>query len=346
MKISFLPYTLELKHQFSISHNSRRTTPIVLVKLEEDGTAGYGEASLPPYLEETQESVIAFIKKAAGKNLKGVEEFSTFNGMIEQVEKGNAAAKASLDIAFHDLIGNKLNKPVHHFYHYIKKELPLTSMTIGIDSEEILRKKIEEADEFKILKIKLGTDDDRKIVEIIRKYSDKPLFVDANQGWKKKEIALEMINWLKDKNVLLIEQPMPKICLDDMKWLKENSALPLIADESVQRLNDIGSIKDAFHGINIKLMKCSGIYEADKMILKARELNLKVMLGCMTETTIGISAAIQLASRVDYADLDGNCLVANDPFIAATHKEGRLAYPQGSGLGLKPKLELNFIQAV
>ena len=344
MKISFAPYTLELRHQFNISHNSRRTTPIVLVKLEENGFIGYGEASLPPYLAETQESVIAFIKTAASKDFNNVDDFSQFHEIVDQIEEGNSAAKASLDIAFHDLMGNIKRKPVHYFYTNQNKELPLTSITIGIDTEEILKQKIAEANDFKILKIKLGSENDRNIVEIIRKYSDKPIFVDVNQGWKNKETALEMINWLYDKNVLLIEQPMPKNCLDEMRWLKERSTLPLIADESVQKLCDIDNVKDAFHGINIKLMKCGGINNALEMINESRNHGLMVMLGCMTESSCAISAAIQLASLVDYADLDGNVLVKNDPFEMVTVNQGKLIYPAGDGLGIHPKINMEFIE--
>lgn len=343
MKISFCKYLVELKHQFRISSNSRKFTPIVIVRIEHDGLIGFGEASLPPYLDETQESVISFIQKVSKKlPSKMIGETSLFHDFLEDVEEGNNAAKASLDIAYHDLLGKMLNKPIRKFFTNDSGILPHTSMTIGIDEEVILKKKIEEASAFKILKIKLGSADDKKIINIVRKYSDKPLFVDVNQGWTEKETALEMINWLCDKNVLLIEQPMPKNCFKEMLWLKERSSLPLIADESVQRLTDIEKVKNCFHGINIKLMKCSGLFEANQMIEHARKQKMKVMLGCMTETSCGISAAIQLASLVDYADLDGNCLIANDPFATTTQIDGKLVYPNGSGLGIIPKVELNF----
>lgn len=191
----------------------------------------------------------------------------------------------------------------------------MTSFTIGIDEPKILKQKISEAGEFKIFKVKLGTTDDKQIVQFIRDETDKPLYVDINQGWTDKYFALEMSEWLHRQNVLLIEQPFYKNDLEKSAWLTERSPTPIIADESVQRLSDIEKIKNSFNGINIKLMKCTGMNEAYKMILKARENNLKVMMGCMTETSCGISAAAQLSSLVDFTDLDGNLLITNDPLM-------------------------------
>jgi len=342
MKISFSKYSLELKHQFTISYSSRKSTPIVLIKIEHDGFAGYGEASLPPYLPETQETVIIFLKLIAEKSFNDISNYQNIINEVDQVLENNTAAKAAVDIALHDLYGQINQKPCYQLFDLTTNFLPLTSFTIGIDEPKILKQKIAEASMFKIFKIKLGTEDDKKIVRTIRDETDKPLYVDINQGWADKHFALEMSEWLHLQNVLLIEQPFKKNELGKSAWLSERSPIPIIADESVQRYSDIEKIKNSFNGINIKLMKCTGINEAYKMIIKARECNLKVMMGCMTETSCGISAAAQLSSLVDYADLDGNLLITNDPFNSVTVDDGRLHLSEKNGLGIDLKEDLRF----
>lgn len=344
MKISYAKYSLELKHQFTISSNSRNTTPIVLVRLEQDGIFGFGEASLPPYLTEDQESVIRFISKVRLRDLKNYADLECNLDGLNEISSEDTAAKASIDIALHDLLGKIQNKRCSEFYNLDSNSLPLTSFTIGIDSEQVIKQKIHEAHEFKILKIKLGTDYDKEIINIIRHETDKPLYVDANQGWDRKEHAMEMIEWLSKKNVLLVEQPMSKTNFSDTRWLKERSPIPIIADEAFQRLNDLGKIQEAYSGINIKLMKCTGIREAYKIIMKAKECELKIMLGCMTETSCAISAATQLSSLVHFADLDGNQLIRNDPFLTCTVEHGRLISPTLPGIGVHLTGKVDFIE--
>ena len=247
---------------------------------------------------------------------------------------GNTAAKASVDIALHDWIGKVEMKPLYTLWGLNPTLNPFTSFTIGIDTPDIIIEKTKQAVEFKILKVKLGSLDDKEIIQAIRSVSKQPLFIDANQGWTNKEQALRMIEWLADQNVLLIEQPMPKSQKEDMAWLKERSSLPLIADESVQRLSDIKAVAALFHGINIKLMKCTGLNEARAMITEARNLGLKIMLGCMTETSCAISAAAQIASLVDWCDLDGALLIKNDPFKGAYLNNGSIIATDLPGLGL------------
>ena len=214
---------------------------------------------------------------------------------------------------------------------------PVTSFTIGIDSPAIVRQKTREAGDFRIIKVKLGRDTDRAMIEAIRDVTDKPITVDANQGWKDRGEALKTIEWLAARGVILIEQPMPKEQVDDTAWLRARSPLPLIADESVQRLADVARAVGVFDGINIKLMKCTGLREAHKMIALARALGLKVMLGCMTETTCAISAAAQLAPLADWADLDGAVLIKNDLFDGATLVDGRIVPADRPGLGVTKK---------
>ena len=342
MKISYSKYSLELEHQFTISYSSRKSTPVVLIKIEHDGFIGFGEASLPPYLPETQESVINFLILISRINIDDISNYKKVIKEVDQVLENNTAAKAAVDIALHDLLGQINQKPCYQLFDLSIINLPLTSFTIGIDEPKILKHKIAEANQFKIFKIKLGTEDDRKIVNVIREETDKPLYVDINQGWTDKYFALEMSAWLHQQNVLLIEQPFKKDELEKSAWLTERSPIPIIADESVQRFSDIEKIKNSFNGINIKLMKCTGMNEAHKMIIKARENNLKIMLGCMTETSCAISAAVQISSLVDYADLDGNLLITNDPFSAVTVADGRLQLSGGNGLGIELKENLPF----
>ncbi len=334
MRLSYLPYNLELKHEFRISYHSRRSTPAVLIRLEQGGLYGYGEASLPPYLTENQESVLKFLKKVYLQDIFTLDDLRTALKAVDSIEEGNSPAKAAIDIALHDLLGKLLKKSCSEIYGINPISLPFTSFTIGLDTDSVIREKLKEAEPYKILKIKLGTDRDKEIIKLIRGETDKPLYVDANQAWNNFEYALEIISWLAENNIVLIEQPMLKNNLDGSMELKENSPLPIIADESFQRFNDLDKIMNAFHGVNIKLMKCTGISEAYLIIKRARELGLRIMMGCMTETSCAISAAIQLAPLIDYADLDGNLLIGNDPFLCRTEREGQLIMPAGYGIGV------------
>lgn len=212
---------------------------------------------------------------------------------------------------------------------------PDTTYTIGIDTDEMVKLKTKEvAGQFNILKVKVGTPRDREMITAIREVTDLPIAVDANQGWKDKEKALDEIFWLKEHGIVMVEQPMPKEMLDANAWLTERSPLPTFADEAIQRLKDIPSIKGAYTGINIKLMKCTGMREAWKMMNYARAEGMKVMIGCMTETSCAIAAAAQLSPGVDFADLDGNLLIANDIFKGPTVEKGKIALNDLPGLGL------------
>jgi L-alanine-DL-glutamate epimerase-like enolase superfamily enzyme len=335
LKLTFEPYTLELKHVFTVAANSRTTTPVVLTEIEYDGFIGYGEASMPPYLGESHETVLKFLSKVDLSKYENIFDLETILADIDAIEPGNTAAKASVDIAMHDLIGNLLGKPWYDIWGFDKDKTPFTSFTIGIDTPDVVREKTKEAAEFKVLKVKLGRENDKEMVETIRSVTDTPLTVDVNQGWKDKNQALEMIYWLKEKNTLFVEQPMPKTMIDEMAWLTENSPLPTIGDESVQRLGDVIKAHGVFNGINIKLMKCTGMREAHKMITLARALNMKVMLGCMTETSCAISAASQLSTMVDWADLDGALLISNDVFDGTKVIDGKVTLMDRPGIGVK-----------
>ena len=206
---------------------------------------------------------------------------------------------------------------------------------MSITDVKSLRQRIEEAKEFKFLKVKLGTKDDKKIIETVRTLTKKSIYVDVNQGWSNKYYALEMINWLSEQKVILIEQPLPKENLDDAGWLLEKSPLPIIADEAVQKISDLIHIRDVYSGVNIKLMKSGGVKHAHQMILKAKELKFKVMMGCMTETSCAITAASHLSPLADWVDLDGAELISNDLFSGMQIKDGKIVIPDGLGLGIE-----------
>ena len=334
MRLRFYPYTLELAHAFTIATSSRTSTPAMMVELEQDGITGYGEAAMPPYLGESQESAAAFLRQVDFRRFADPFQTEEILPAIDAIAPGNTAAKAAVDIALHDWIGKKLGAPWYRLWGLDPQKAPVTSFTIGIDKPEAVRQKTREAEAYKIIKVKLGRDNDRLMIETIREVTDKPITVDANQGWKDREEALRMIEWLAPRGVVFIEQPMPKEQDDDTAWLRERSPLPLIADESVQRLADVRRAQGVFDGINIKLMKCTGLHEAHRMISLARALGLKVMLGCMTETSCAISAAAQLSPLVDWADLDGAALIKNDLFAGATIVGGKITLPDRPGIGV------------
>lgn len=337
MNLTFRPYTLTLRHAFGVSGVTRTTTQSVQVEIECDGVVGYGEASMPPYLSESTASVMAFLERVDLSQFKSPFEMDDILTYVDAICENNAAAKASIDIALHDLVGKLIGQPWWKIWGLNKEKTPSTFYTIGIDKPEVVKEKTKEAIKFDILKVKLGRDDksDREMIESVRAVTDAPIAVDANQGWKDKVYASEMIGWLYEQGIVMVEQPMKKTKLDDIAWITERSPLPVVADESLQRLTDIPKLKGAFSGINIKLMKCTGMREAWKMLNLARALDMKVMIGCMTESSCAISAAAQLSPMVDWADLDGNLLISNDVFDGVkTAPNGKLILTDLPGLGL------------
>ena len=333
MTFRFRPYTLQLKHVFTVAVNSRTTTPVVLTEVEYDGLVGYGEGSMPPYLGESHETATAFLAKVDLGRFANPFELESILEAIDGLAPGNPAAKASVDIALHDLVGKLLKQPWYNIWGYDPTLAPVTTFTIGIDTPEVVKQKTKEAAEFKVLKIKLGRDTDKAMVEAIRSVTDTPMSGDANQGWTDRQQALDMIGWLKERGFIYVEQPLPKERVDDLAWITERSPLPVIGDEGVQRLKDVHKAQGVYSGINIKLMKSTGMREAQKMLLLARALDMKVMLGCMTETSCGISAASHLSPMVDWADLDGALLISNDVFDGTRVIDGKLALTDRPGIG-------------
>ena len=333
-----------LKHTFTISGSSRSSTPIVLTRLSYDGYTGYGEAAMPPYLGETAASVNGFLQRVRKEVLSGFNDPFRIQEIMEETDRlaaGNTAAKASVDIALHDLTGKIMGQPWWKIWGFSPEKTPYTSFTIGYDDDDdTVRAKTGEASWTKVLKVKLGMGDekDRRMVRLVREVNGTaPLYVDANQGWTDRERALDMIYWLKGQGAVLVEQPMSKYDLDSHAWLTERSPLPIIADEACQRLTDIPRLKGAFHGINIKLMKCTGMREAREMITLSRALGMRLMIGCMTETSVAISAAAQLCPEMEWADLDGNLLLANDCFDGMKIRNGKITLDERPGIGVTEK---------
>ena len=330
----FKPYELKLKHSFNLAKSSRTTTPDVQVELEYDGIIGYGEASMPPYLGESVESVTKFLSSLDLAQFTDPFRIDDILSYVDGVAPANRAAKASIDIALHDLLGKIMGQPWYKIWGLSPEKIHPTSYTISNGTPEEVQEKIKESERFRVLKVKMGVPGDKELVETIRKATDRPLCVDANQGWKSKEEALEMCHWLKERGCIFVEQPLDKEWMDETAWLRERSPLPIIADEAFQRLPDILRFQGVYDGINIKLMKSTGLHEAYKMAILARSLGMKIMLGCMTETSCGIAAAAQLSPMVDWTDLDGNVLIANDRFEGLSLVDGKVIPADRPGLGV------------
>ena len=336
--LRYYPYTLELRNPFALASGTRTSTPALMVEIERNGIIGFGEAAMPPYLGETQNTACAFLSNIDLNRYPDLGLFEDILSDVDRIAPGNNAAKAAVDIALHDWIGKAIGQPWHRIWGLDPEKTPFTSFTFGIDQPEVLRRNIEGAPEFKIYKLKLGRDNDKEIIDSARTVTQKPLRVDVNQGWTDRENALAMCEWLASRGVEFVEQPMPKERIDDIAWLRSRSPIPIIADESVARREDIVKTLGAFDGINVKLMKCGGMHEAYKMIVLAKSLGLKVMIGCMTETSCAISAATQLSPLADWADLDGALLIRNDLFNGATISGGKVTMPKGNGIGVTKKV--------
>ncbi|TKC04848.1 dipeptide epimerase [Pedobacter frigoris] len=335
MQLAYTSYQLELKHPFAIAKFSRTSTPVMLIRLTYENIEGYGEASMVPYMGETVETAIAFLNKVDWKRFIFPFDFETIIAYLDGIDKGQPAIKAAIDIALNDLKGKITGSPCYQIYGADPLKMPLTSYTIGIDTPEVIREKVADATGFKVLKIKLGRDNDKELINTIRSVSSLPLYIDANQGWTDKAQAIDMIYWLHDQGALLIEQPMDKNDIEGNAWLTGRSPIPILADEAVQRLAEIDAVKGAYHGINVKLMKSGGMYEAHRMILKARASGMKVLIGCMSETSCATLAGIALAPLCNWSDLDGPWLTKNNPFKAPEINAGRYQLNDLPGLGLE-----------
>ena len=328
---------LKLRHTWTTTMSSSAYRDTLHVRFIRDGVTGHGEgAPIVRYQEnavDAQRAVQSIQDLVTGAN---PWQFQKLQTEIFHRVPGQYAAKAALDIALMDWVGQRLGVPLYRYFGLDPNDAPITTFSIGIDTPEITRQKVREAEPFPVLKIKVGLDTDEATISAVRSVTNKPLRVDANEGWKDKEEAVRKINWLAGQGVEFVEQPMPADMLEETRWVRERVHLPLIADEACQHASDIPKLVGIFAGVNVKLDKSGGILEAFKMLQMARALGLKTMLGCMISSSVSVTAAAHLSPLVDYADLDGNLLIANDPFSGVQVKNGKLLLPDRPGLGLEP----------
>ena len=328
-------YRLKLRHTWTTVMSSSEYRDVLYVRYTRDGVTGHGEGAPIVRYKEDSKSARAALESVRPMVMNSDPwEFEKLMAhVLHDVPRTNAA-KAALDIALMDWAGQKLGVPLYRWFGLDPKDAPVTTFSIGIDNPAMTRDKVREAAPYAVLKIKVGLDSDEATIDAVRSVTDKPLRVDANEGWTDREVALRKIEWLSKKGVEFVEQPMPADRLEDIHWIHERSPLPLIADESILHPADIPKLQGVFDGINVKLDKCGGIMEAYREIQVAKALGMKTMLGCMISSSCTVTAAAHLSPLVDYADLDGNLLISNDPFKGVTVVDGKLILPDRPGLGL------------
>ncbi|MDI6807849.1 MAG: dipeptide epimerase [Candidatus Eisenbacteria bacterium] len=334
MKLTFEPLNLETKHLFAISRGGSKVFKNVLLRIESDGLVGLGEAGPSSFHGENQRTVLAALETIC-ERVSGMNPFS--DPVCEEAKKAigkNFAAKAALDMAVHDIKGRKAGVPVWFSLGISRETAPTTSVTIGLDEIDAMRKKVKEASSYPILKVKLGTDKDVEILRAMREETDAVIRVDANCAWSAKE-AVRKIKALESFGIEFVEQPVPPNDIEGLRFVRERVDVPIIADESAGTPEDIPKLVGAVDGINIKLQKCGGITEALKMIHTARSFGLSVMIGCMIESSLSVTAAAHLSPLVDYADLDGPILLKTDPFKGVLFEKGRIVLPSSAGLGVE-----------
>lgn len=326
---------LNLRHTWTTTMSSSQYRDTLHARYTRDGVTGYGEgAPIVRYHEDAVECQKALHPSLPFLNAADPLQYEKLITQLFSKVQGNFAAKAAIDVALMDWIGKKMDVPLYRLLGLDAASAPITTFSIGIDTPETTRQKVQEAEDFPVLKIKVGLKTDEPTIEAVRSITKKPLRVDANEGWTDKEEAVRKINWLETQGVEFVEQPMPSHMVEETKWVRSRVHLPIIADEAAVNVQAIPKLVGAYDGINVKLDKCGGIQQALRMIYVAQSLGFKTMLGCMVSTSVSVTAAAHLSPLVDYADLDGNLLIANDPFRGVLVKHGKLVLPDGPGLGL------------
>jgi L-alanine-DL-glutamate epimerase-like enolase superfamily enzyme len=328
---------LNLQHTWTTTMSSSQYRDTLHTSYTRDGITGHGEGAPIVRYHEDAEGARKAVESVRGMVLSASPmQFSKLMAEVFHRVEDNWAGKAAIDIALMDWVGQKLGIPIYTYFGLDPKDTPLTTFSIGIDTPEITKQKTREAADYPILKVKVGLATDEPTIEAVRSVTKKPLRVDANEGWKDKEEAVRKINWLEKQGVEFIEQPLPAGMIEETRWIRSRVHIPIIADEACQRASDIPKLKDAFDGVNVKLDKSGGILEAHRMIQIAKALGMKTMLGCMVSSSVSVTAAAHLSPLVDYADLDGNLLISNDPFHGVRVEKGKLILPLKPGLGLTP----------
>jgi L-alanine-DL-glutamate epimerase-like enolase superfamily enzyme len=328
---------LNLVHTWTTTMSASQYRDTLHVAYSRDGITGRGEGAPIVRYKEDAESARKAVESV--RDLLLAADPMRFSKTLAEVfhrVPGEWAGKSSIDIALMDWVTQKLGIPLYEYFGLDPADAPVTTFSIGIDTPEITRQKTLEAAAYPILKVKVGLSTDESTIEAVRSVTKKPLRVDANEGWTDKEEAVRKINWLETQGVEFIEQPMPAAMLEETRWVRARVHIPIIADEACERPADIVKVKDAYDGINIKLDKCGGVLQAFRMIQMARALGMHTMLGCMVSSSVTVTAAAHLSPLVDYADLDGNLLIANDPYRGVRVENGKLMLPNKPGLGLTP----------
>jgi len=330
---------LNLRHTWTTTMSSSQYRDTLHVAYTRDGITGHGEGAPIVRYREDAEGALKAVESVRGLLLAADPmQFDKVMAAVFARVEGAWAGKAAIDIALMDWVGQKLGIPLYSYFGLDRADAPVTTFSIGIDTPEITSQKTREAAEFPVLKVKVGLATDEATIEAVRGVTSKPLRVDANEGWRDKEEAVRKINWLEKQGVEFIEQPMPAEMIEETRWVRARVHIPVIADEACRHASDIPRIRDAYDGVNIKLDKSGGLLEAWRMIAVAKSLGMKTMLGCMVSSSVTVTAAAHLSPLVDYADLDGNLLIANDPFTGVRVERGKLILPDRPGLGLRPAL--------
>lgn len=336
MRLTYEFLDLHPVHPFVIARGGyARHRNVIVMLSDKDGFTGFGEAAPNRYYGESEVSAASAIG-AFAPLLESADplDFEENESRLNSALPGNASAKAAVSAALHDLVGKRIGLPVYRMWGLSADECPESSFTIAIAELDVLAERVREAEQYPILKIKLGTDRDREIVQTVRSAAPgKRLRVDANAAWKP-EHAVKMSEWLVTQGVEMLEQPVEAKDIDGLRFVKERSSIPVFADESCLVATDIPRLAGAVDGINIKLAKCGSLREALRMISVARAHGMSVMAGCMIESSLGISAVAQLAPLLDTADFDGAALLSDDPFCGASIPNGRITLSSGEGLGV------------
>ena len=330
-------FRVKLRHTWTTTMSSSDYRDVLYVHYTADGITGVGEgAPIIRYHEDAlgaQKAVEGLKDLLASAQPRQYDKLD--RAILKQLE-GEWAGKAAINAAVLDWVGQREGLPIYGLFGLDPADAPVTTFSIGIDTPEVTRQKTREAADYPVLKVKVGLDTDEATIEAVRSVTDKPLRVDANEGWTDREVALRKIKWLETMGVEFIEQPMPAANFDDIKWLHDRVDMPIFADEACLRPENIPHLAEAYDGVNIKLDKAGGILQGYRMIQIAKALGLKTMLGCMISSSVAITAAAHLSPLVDYADLDGNLLIGNDPYEGVKVVKGKLVLPDRPGLGVRP----------
>lgn len=335
--LSLHPLDLPLKHAFTITRGSRKVASNLLLEIRNGAHVGYGEFAPNKRYNETLDTVREAVSRFDPERLQNPYDLAELHVYLNALYPDEGSVRAGIEMAYADLLGKYLNVPLWKLWNAPSPRGPVSSFTIGIDTEEILRQKVDEAAPYPVLKIKLGTDHDRDIVRLIRSMTDKEIWVDANEGWTNPDEAVALAAFMAENRVTMIEQPMPAHMRDELRELKSKSALPIIADEGFTGKESMADIADCYHGINLKLMKTGGMIPALQAAWQARKLGLQVMVGCMIESSVANSAAAVVALWSDYCDLDSHVLISEDPFNGLhLDADGHVILPDRPGLGVIP----------